>query len=118
MVVEFSKREGQAKIWGNGKFLYEAIFTTSASSPYHKIMDAATLSADSLRKQIAATEEDLRRLKEQLASVEAQTSVEKSLDGFSLREPSPVTEGRWPLSAEEYKRYGRQMIVPDVGIQG
>lgn len=80
-------------------------------------MDAATLSADALRKQIAATEEDLRRLKEQLASVEAQT-VEKSLDGLALREPSPVTKGKWPLSAEEYRRYGRQMIVPDIGIQG
>lgn len=25
---------------------------------------------------------------------------------------------KWPLSSEEYKRYGRQMIVPNIGIQG
>ena len=84
-------------------------------------MDAATQSAEALRKQIAATEEELRRLKEQLASVEAQGSVQgvaTELDGLSLREPRPVTQGKWPLSAAEYKRYGRQMIVPNIGIQG
>ncbi len=25
---------------------------------------------------------------------------------------------KWPLSSEEYKRYGRQMIIPNIGIQG
>lgn len=27
-------------------------------------------------------------------------------------------DSRWPLDADEYKRYGRQMIVPQVGIDG
>ena len=27
-------------------------------------------------------------------------------------------EGRWPLLAEEYKRYGRQMILPEIGLHG
>lgn len=80
-------------------------------------MDAATHSADALRKQIAATEEELRKLKEQLVAVEAQEL--KNLNGLSLNDgPHPVTQGKWPLSAEEYKRYGRQMIVPNIGIQG
>lgn len=87
-----------------GKSLSEAIFVTSASSSC-KIMDTATQSAESLRKQIATTEEALKRLKEQLASVEVhQRSSEdagKLLGGLSLREPSPVTKGKWPLSAEE-----------------
>lgn len=25
---------------------------------------------------------------------------------------------RWPLEAEEYKRYGRQMIMPEIGLHG
>lgn len=25
---------------------------------------------------------------------------------------------RWPLSATEYKRYGRQLIMPEIGLQG
>lgn len=80
-------------------------------------MDAATQSADALRRQITVTEEELRRLKEQLAAVEAQEVGD--LRGLSLQDgPSPVTQGRWPLSSEEYKRYGRQMIVPNIGIQG
>lgn len=81
-------------------------------------MDAATQSAAALRKQITATEECLKSLKEQLASVEAQSSVENSLSGLVVGGPSPVTQGRWPLSSEEYKRYGRQMIVSNIGIQG
>ena len=26
--------------------------------------------------------------------------------------------GRWPLEANEYKRYGRQLIMPEIGLQG
>ncbi len=79
-------------------------------------MDGAASSAESLRRQIAATEEELRRLKEQLAAVDGK-EVE-NLKGLSLQKgPSPVTR-KWPLELEEYKRYGRQMIVPNIGIQG
>src|ERR1700712_2819708 len=77
-------------------------------------MESATQSADALRKQIAATEQELVRLKEHLASVEALDGIKE----LKLEEPSPVTNGKWPLSSEEYKRYGRQMIVPSIGIQG
>jgi adenylyltransferase/sulfurtransferase len=80
-------------------------------------MDAATQSAESLERQIATTEEELKRLKEQLAVVEAQSSIEQAVDGLNLG-ASSVTTGKWPLGLEEYKRYGRQMIVPNIGIQG
>jgi adenylyltransferase/sulfurtransferase len=35
-------------------------------------------------------------------------------------EPAPgdSTERRWPLEKNEYKRYGRQLIMPEVGLQG
>lgn len=26
--------------------------------------------------------------------------------------------GKWPLEANEYKRYGRQLIMPEIGLQG
>ncbi len=85
-------------------------------------MDSAALSAETLRKQIAATEDELKRLREQLAGVEAQDEAQKGLAGLHLGAESNVTspksERKWPLSDEEYKRYGRQMIVPSVGIQG
>lgn len=33
--------------------------------------------------------------------------------------PAPVAaQGRFPLQAEEYKRYGRQLIIPEVGLHG
>lgn len=27
-------------------------------------------------------------------------------------------QSRWPLESNEYKRYGRQLIMPEVGLQG
>jgi adenylyltransferase/sulfurtransferase len=80
-------------------------------------MNKATSSAEVLRSQIATTEEELRRLREQLAAVEAKEA--EDLNQLSLQEkPGLVTQGKWPLELEEYRRYGRQMIVPNVGIQG
>jgi adenylyltransferase/sulfurtransferase len=77
-------------------------------------MDQAAKSVETLRRQIAATEEELSRLREQLAVIENEKV--QNLKGLSL-EQGPVTR-KWPLELEEYKRYGRQMIVPNIGIQG
>ena len=84
-----------------------------------QIMDMANATAKALRKQISETEAQLERLKLQLVLVEADESV-KSVDDLSLSNvANNVTKDqKWPLSAEEYKRYGRQMIVPSIGIQG
>lgn len=73
-------------------------------------METANASAESLRKQISETETQLKSLREKLAALEA------SHPSNSLKIEEPVT--KWPLSPEEYKRYGRQMIVPSIGIQG
>lgn len=77
----------------------------------------ARKSADQLREQIVKVEEELNALKGQLAQVEKPSSG-----------PSPATvkehdeddtpAWKWPLSAKEYERYGRQLILPSVGIQG
>ncbi|KAG9236279.1 molybdenum cofactor synthesis protein-like protein [Amylocarpus encephaloides] len=72
-------------------------------------MESANASAAALRAKIAATEERLKLLKAQLANIEEKEAEEV--------EESPVTR-KWPLLPDEYKRYGRQMIVPSVGIQG
>lgn len=61
----------------------------------------------SLRARITATEQQLADLKRDLASAQAQSERENQ-DG----------ERRWPLLQEEYKRYGRQMIVSQVGLPG
>lgn len=73
-------------------------------------MEAATTSASALRAQIAATEQELGKLKEQLAKIEEKETSTNEVE-------KPVTS-KWPLSQEEYTRYGRQMIVPSIGIQG
>lgn len=78
-------------------------------------MNTARTSAQQLREQISKAEEKLRNLREQLAQAEAHEqdqepeAVTLSIDGSAWK---------WPLKADEYDRYGRQLILPNVGIQG
>ena len=94
-----------------------------------------------LQREIAAAELQLRQLKLDLA--EAQAEQERSAQhdrnrakdlslalegGFPdewitdilavLREKSVEQHARWPLLEKEYRRYGRQLIMPEVGMQG
>jgi adenylyltransferase/sulfurtransferase len=77
-------------------------------------METASTQAEALRAQIIATEIQLGNLKKQLAEVEAKEPNSKN--DWEVQENSHGS--KWPLSQEEYKRYGRQMIVPNIGIQG
>ncbi|KAE9965901.1 hypothetical protein BLS_007342 [Venturia inaequalis] len=36
----------------------------------------------------------------------------------ALRQPTEEPPNQWPLMQEEYKRYGRQLIMPEIGLQG
>jgi adenylyltransferase/sulfurtransferase len=82
-------------------------------------MEAANASAQALRNQILATETELQKLKQELAQVEASAAF-PGLQDLSVSDgPGTQQNGnQWPLSEEEYKRYGRQMILPGIGIQG
>lgn len=78
-------------------------------------MDTARKSAEQLRVQIAKAEEELKSLREQLAHTEAQEQQQRA-DTAST--DTNGTSWKWPLDADEYDRYGRQLILPIVGIQG
>ncbi|PYH72925.1 HesA/MoeB/ThiF family protein [Aspergillus vadensis CBS 113365] len=69
----------------------------------------------SLRTQIAATEAKLADLKRELEVAEQAAASHNSPNAADTEGGS---ERRWPLLDEEYRRYGRQMIVPQLGIQG
>ncbi|KAJ5204321.1 uncharacterized protein N7498_005200 [Penicillium cinerascens] len=71
----------------------------------------------SLRAQIAATEAQLAGLKRDLANAEAAGKPETGSTG-NTKEGLNGTGSRWPLLQEEYKRYGRQMIVSQIGLHG
>jgi adenylyltransferase/sulfurtransferase len=82
-------------------------------------MDSVQQRAEALRRQITETESELAFLRLQLSDIEGKLSAKEATDPCAVSEEDDlVTHGRWPLSLEEYKRYGRQMIVPDIGIQG
>lgn len=74
----------------------------------------------SLRAQIATTEVQLAALKRDLAGAEkvAEANLESTGAAGNQHKAGNDCGGRWPLLLEEYKRYGRQMIVPQVGLEG
>ncbi|KAI0160384.1 adenylyltransferase [Xylariaceae sp. FL1272] len=70
-----------------------------------------------LKEHIAKTEVELQRLKAQLAQYE---SSPRASPAAPQAHPSttPDPEWKWPLKEEEYNRYGRQLILPSIGIKG
>ena len=114
-------------------------------SPPTTMQPLSTLESQvrSLRQQVQSTETQLRNLKLQLQQAEQQCESSRQLEqawagGYpqdwiteTLAALSPeaqqqngnpaqpkTTHGRWPLESEEYKRYGLQMILPEVGLHG
>ncbi|OQE44215.1 hypothetical protein PENCOP_c002G00766 [Penicillium coprophilum] len=72
----------------------------------------------SLRAQITATELQLAGLKRDLVNAEHAARSETATT-VETQPGDPSSDGRrWPLIPEEYKRYGRQMIVSQVGLKG
>ncbi|KAI4166433.1 MAG: hypothetical protein LQ343_008054 [Gyalolechia ehrenbergii] len=98
-------------------------------------MDLLDDSITRLRKQITETRSRLEKLTRRLAEAERQQSNQfKTPDihlphsGHDLSLLAPESNAnhlgpsdlppKWPLRAEEYKRYGRQMILPHIGLEG
>lgn len=80
-----------------------------------------------LRLQIAKAEDHLAHLRRQLQEAElresfGQNGVPSGPPISSLPSPpgprTSSTEDDRPLDLEEYKRYGRQMIVSSIGLEG
>ncbi|KAL8643580.1 MAG: hypothetical protein Q9226_008265 [Calogaya cf. arnoldii] len=87
-----------------------------------------------IRQEIVQIEERLARLRAIVATAEAEQQQHRPVvdtEDHSLAEPAPSTlrtKGdaaldinavrEWPLEAEEYKRYGRHLILDRVGLQG
>ncbi|KAI9876376.1 MAG: Urmylation protein [Pleopsidium flavum] len=100
-------------------------------------MASADEDVQRLRNHIGNLEAELASLKRRLTKAESPAIAENE-ETTSLSEQSailpnqakPVPEQgklgpatardspRWPLLQDEYKRYGRQMITPEVGLQG
>lgn len=87
-------------------------------------------SCEALRLQISATEAQLERLKAELHAKETEegkATTESSSDsngngtaGDGNVDSTASADGHssWPLRSEEYRRYGRQMILDKVGLEG
>jgi adenylyltransferase/sulfurtransferase len=79
-----------------------------------------------LEDRIASTHAQLRKLQLELDALKRQGGEQVSgngaesnhEDGPAEREPADGNKSKWPLLQEEYKRYGRQMIVEQIGLKG
>ncbi|KAI0404810.1 adenylyltransferase [Xylaria palmicola] len=84
-------------------------------------MDVVAGKIERLKAQISKTEAELQQLKTQLAELEA-TPPAPPISSPETQEQDQPTETlqkwKWPLKEEEYARYGRQLILPSVGIKG
>ena len=68
---------------------------------------------NTLRRRIQDLETELEHLKSQLLEAEAVEAAEV------VNIPTiPKDQWTWPLDPNEYRRYGRQMIMPEVALQG
>lgn len=61
---------------------------------------------EDLRRKVAEAEAELQSLKADLAKAEKEA------------QEAPAQPWKWPLQPEEYERYGRQLIIPSVGVIG
>lgn len=84
-------------------------------------MEQLNASALELREQIARAEAALKALKDQLATAESGVSTHFSSQHVTqdpVETGKGVKQWKWPLEADEYERYGRQLILPSVGVDG
>ncbi|XXG94016.1 hypothetical protein Hte_000267 [Hypoxylon texense] len=87
-------------------------------------MDSIANKAGQLREKIAQTERELQDLRKQLDELESpiqNLDIDQDTNLTSTTEQSgeaPTPNWKWPLQEEEYSRYGRQLILPTVGIKG
>lgn len=80
-------------------------------------MEQLNADAQELREQVARAEAKLKALKEQLANVENGSSPRRA-GGNGPVTQAPDKPWKWPLKADEYERYGRQLVLPGVGVEG
>ncbi|KKK26510.1 hypothetical protein ARAM_001004 [Aspergillus rambellii] len=100
--------------------------TKDLSSPSHATvfwfflvhMEDLDNKCTSLRSQIAATEAQLAGLKRELQDAEEAALKSRTQGPASAVPDHRDLPRKWPLLGEEYRRYGRQMIVPQLGLQG
>ncbi|KAL9027980.1 MAG: hypothetical protein Q9196_003581 [Gyalolechia fulgens] len=86
-------------------------------------MDSINESIIQLRRQIGEARSHLKKLTRQLADAERQQNSRTENPNIHLAQNGHSASStdifpKWPLQAEEYKRYGRQMILPNIGLQG
>lgn len=104
--------------YDKGAYLFDFFFFFLLNRNFLKSMDNLERTCASLRTQIAATETQLVGLRRELESAEKAAIDIKRQDADRAKEDRAGEKRQWPLLNEEYRRYGRQMIVAQLGLQG
>lgn len=76
------------------------------------------LQADAARHNNAADEAPLQGMAHDMSFGVPSSFQSEVLAILSQPQQQQPPVSRWPLSSTEYKRYGRQLIMPEIGLQG
>ena len=93
-------------------------------------MDGIRKLVHRLRKDLESADAKVDALEIQLAEAKAKaachppiqsnTTTSTSISRANVRVDNASSNGEssWPLQPDEYTRYGRQLIIPEVGLEG
>jgi hypothetical protein len=70
---------------------------------------------EELLLRVRAAEEELARLRAELQAAEDETKTHPAPGPDQTTSEKPW---KWPLPPEDYERYARQLIIPQVGVPG
>lgn len=72
-----------------------------------------------LESKLREATEELQNLKARSVSSRAQAiQNEESEQRVETEESGPAEASQLPLQLDEYERYGRQLIMPEIGVRG
>lgn len=103
------------------KEFLDSLHTTS--NLVSKVMGTAQSKTATEQEQIDCSRESLKQTRVLTATLEAridrlETQLQKSGTAINHQQPVQDEPSVWPLQPDEYQRYGRQMIMPEIGLEG
>lgn len=84
----------------------------------NEVVKALRSQIDDYANQLEILKKNFIRAQHAKTTPDGDGSSNASISPKQLTASKQEVDLRWPLDTDEYKRYGRQMIVPQVGIDG
>lgn len=114
-----SNPDATLSVTGKGQNFYSR--SPSREFPSQPARDMQLLTnLETFKDKVKACTTGLQQLEQSLAEQIKDIRLEQTHTNRAATNSTNhvLRKSKWPLSAEEYKRYGRQLVLSEVGIQG